>query len=115
VPMFGLQLLLLDKSDADDNLVTALRSELQKARSGGGSSGPRSPPKTAAVDGEAKEAARRVSDLSRRISEQQMQIDRQEQIINALRTQLAGQEALSEENIKLRELVHLLQEKLAEG
>ena len=74
--------------------------------------------------------------LSARISEQQSQIDRQEQIINALKDQLQKQQAqagrgdgmrpgsgrkppqdliqLQSENTKLRELVQLLQEKLDE-
>ena len=121
--------LLLDKSDADDNLVAALRAELdkQRTRSGGGA---------AAGDGPINQ--RRMGELASKAAQQQAQIDRQEQIILALRDQLQRQQAdaaaagsgpgsnrsgrppqdliaMQAENAKLRELVALLQEKLAEA
>jgi len=108
--------MLLDKSDNDNHLISVLRHELDKYRRGG-SAALRSSDDTA--EGEAQ---RRVADLTGRVSQQQVQIDRQEKIIHSLREQLSqGDDGSAEaevgrlegENRKLRELVGLLQEKLA--
>ena len=82
---------------------------------------------------------RRAGEVAARLAQQQSQIDRQEQIINALREQLQQQQqqagsgssggsrpgsgrrapqdliVLQTENAKLRELVALLQDKLQEA
>jgi hypothetical protein len=121
--------LLIEKSDSDDRLVQALRAELDKHRKsdrGGGSV-------TARAGGAGgNDAERRAGEVASRMAQQQTQIDRQEQIIHALREQLQTQSAaarppssgrappqdlivLQTENGKLRELVALLQEKLAEA
>ena len=64
-----------------------LRAELEKRRSAGGGGG-------AAARGAEEEAnARRVHELTARAGQQQVQIDRQEQIILALRDQLQRQPA----------------------
>lgn len=120
--------LLLDKSDTDDQLVKALRTELNKALSKGGS-GQASPSKAGGQHGigGAAEVERRVQELSAFVSQQQSQISRQEQIILALKDELAERKAenngtlgsenkqdLAAKNGKLRELVHLLQQKVAE-
>jgi len=109
--------LLLDKSDNDNHLVSVLRQELDKYRKGEGGGRP--------ADGSAEgEAQRRVANLTGRVSQQQVQIDRQEKIILSLREQLAQdgggadsgkEERLESENSQLRELVVLLQDKLATG
>lgn len=109
--------LLLDKSDNDNHLVSVLRQELDKYRKGEGGGRP--------ADGSAEgEAQRRVANLTGRVSQQQVQIDRQEKIILSLREQLAQdgggadsgkEERLESENSQLRELVVLLQDKLASG
>ena len=120
--------ILLEKSDSDDKLVTALRNELDKARKGGGGG---STGRGGGIDYE-----KRASELASRMAQQQTQIDRQEQIIHALKDQLQRQQQqsgsqqgarsrpgsgirepqdlirLQNENGKLRELVQLLQEKL---
>ena len=130
--------IMIEKSDSDDQLVAALRTELDKARKGGGArgggggagSGPSS------IDHE-----RRANELASRVAQQQTQIDRQEQIINALKDQRQQQQPqqpqhggdgmrsrpgssgrqpqdmiqLQSENGKLRELCQLLQEKLSEA
>ena len=130
--------LLLDKSDADDQLVNALRTELDKFRKVGGSKSA-SPGAGAGGGGggggggfgvEDAGTKKRMSELGSKAAQQQTQIDRQEQIILALRDQLqqaqqqkpAAQQKppqdlikLQAENSKLRELVALLQEKLAEA
>ncbi len=73
---------MLDKSDTDDQLIRALQAELANERAraspGGGAS-----PGRRGDDGDAQ----RVRDLGARISVQQAQIDRQEQIIVALNEQ----------------------------
>lgn len=117
---------MLQKSDADDQLVGALRAELEKKRI---SSGP------AGACGGFDDDAKRVQDLAARAGQQQAQIDRQEQIIIALRDQLQRQSDSSSrgggrpssgqrqpqdlilaqtENAKLRELVTLLQDQVNE-
>ena len=70
---------MLDKSDTDDQLIRALQIELANARAspGGASPGRRG----------GDDDAQRVRDLGARISVQQAQIDRQEQIIVALNEQ----------------------------
>jgi hypothetical protein len=108
--------LLLDKSDHDNHLVSVLQHQLDKIRKGEG--GNRPPEGTA--EGEAQ---RRVATLTGRVSQQQVQIDRQQKIIVSLREQLAEGdgggaardevERLEGDNTKLRELVVLLQDKLA--
>ncbi|KAL1519457.1 hypothetical protein AB1Y20_022978 [Prymnesium parvum] len=103
-------LVLLRKSDADDQLVGALRAELEKTRAGG-------------EEGKGEQ-------LAQRVAQQQAQITRQEQIILSLRDQLQRLQDREEarpgssprqphdlivsqaENAKLRELVALLQDKL---
>ena len=125
---------MIQKSDADDQLVQALRAELEKHRKGG-----------AVIRGGGATAAgqpivseeRRAGEMAARLAQQQSQIDRQEQIIVALREQVqrlppgaapssnsrpgsARQPpqdliVLETENAKLRELVSLLQDKLAEA
>ena len=120
---------LLDKSETDDALVTALRAELDKQRRNGGKGGGSS--SGGGGGGEGLDAAtlrKRMSELASKNAQQQTQIDRQEQIILALRDQLQNQPEpkasarppqdlikLQAENSKLRELVGLLQEKLAEA
>mmetsp|Transcript_11815 Transcript_11815/g.25560 ORF Transcript_11815/g.25560 Transcript_11815/m.25560 type:complete len:166 (-) Transcript_11815:314-811(-) len=110
--------MMLDKSDTDDKLVSALKEELAKlrGRAGGrksdsGEGSPASKPSDADTE-------RRVCDLSARVSQQQAQISRQEQIIEALRGQVEQaanrEETLGAENSKLRELAELLQQKLRE-
>uniref|UniRef100_A0A6V2MKL6 Uncharacterized protein n=2 Tax=Emiliania huxleyi TaxID=2903 RepID=A0A6V2MKL6_EMIHU len=94
--------LLLDKSDNDNQLVSALRAELERCRQ---SSGKLSP--------QGDVPARRVADLATRAAEQQAQIGRQEKIIGSLRERAAEVDRLSSENEKLRELVGLLQDKLS--
>ena len=125
---------LLDKSDADDQLVEALRTELDKFRKGGGGAGGGA---GGGIAGAAEDAAqkKRMSELASRAAQQQTQIDRQEQIILALRDQMQQLQQklqqkpppspeqrppqdiikLQTENSKLRELVALLQEKLADA
>ena len=143
---------LLEKSDADDQLVRALKAELDKHRKGGGGGGGvrrRSAARRARGGGGAAgaggaDAERRAGEVAARLASQQTQIDRQEQIILALREQLERQQqqqsttaaapgaarvgsrpgsgrhpqdviVLQTENAKLRELVQLLQDKLAEA
>ena len=129
---------MIEKSDGDDALVSALRAELDKHRTkAGGGRGAGG----GAVVGMAPSATeeRRAGEMAARMAQQQSQIDRQEQIINALREQLQTQQVaaadhsfgtgsrpgsarakqpqdfivLQTENAKLRELVALLQDKLA--
>ena len=123
---------LLDKSDADDQLVEALRTELDKFRKGGAGVGAGGGMVGAAEDATQK---KRMIELASRAAQQQTQIDRQEQIILALRDQMQQLQQklqqkpppspeqrppqdiikLQTENSKLRELVALLQEKLADA
>ena len=93
---------LLDKSDADDELVHALQMELQKLRKGGGRSGgggggggggsPAGGRGGVEAAAEAHAQRRRLEELSTRAVQQQAQIDRQEHIILALRQQLQQQQ-----------------------
>ena len=127
--------LMLDKSGTDDQLISALRSELDKhrarAKGGGGGGG-----------GGAAESGGRAKELAAKLGAQQVQIDRQEQIILSLRDELERRNAEEKsplpiqpasrpsssggwqpqdliaaqtENAKLRELVSLLRQKLAQG
>lgn len=153
--------LLLDKSDTDDELIRALRAELHKV-TGKDDSRQASPTRAgtqqcresqsqqptgaqnsqqsvAAADVALAESERRARELSASVVEQQAQIGRQEQIIVALKDELAARSKAEEprihempleeshfnsdqthsdtnlvrENEKLRELVHLLQQKLS--
>ena len=88
---------LLDKSDADDQLVHVLRDELEKLKraerigaGGGGSVSARAAPRGMEPPFETDAAIqnRRLHELQGRASTQQAQIDRQEQIILSLRDQL---------------------------
>ena len=130
--------LMLNKSGTDDQLISALRSELDKHRarakagSGGGGGG----------GGAAAESGGRAKELAAKLGAQQVQIDRQEQIILSLRDELERRNAEEKsplpiqpasrpsssggwqpqdliaaqtENAKLRELVSLLRQKLAQG
>ena len=133
---------LLDKSDADDQLVEALRTELDKFRKGGGGAGGGAGVGAGVgagggMVGAAEDATqkKRMIELASRAAQQQTQIDRQEQIILALRDQMQQLQQklqqkpppppeqrppqdlikLQTENSKLRELVALLQEKLADA
>ena len=80
--------IMIDKSDSDDKLVAALRAELDKVRKGGGGGRGGGGGVHAGVDHE-----KRAAELASRVAQQQTQIDRQEQIINALRDQLQKQSA----------------------
>ena len=78
---------MLDKSDSDDQLAAALRAELDKARKGIGARGAGG----GAGGGGNKDGIdyeSRCKQLASRVTQQQTQVDRQEQIINALRDQL---------------------------
>ena len=128
--------LMLNKSGTDDQLISALRSELDKhrarAKAGGGGGG----------GGAAAESGGRAKELAAKLGAQQVQIDRQEQIILSLRDELERRNAEEKsplpiqpasrpsssggwqpqdliaaqtENAKLRELVSLLRQKLAQG
>ena len=124
---------MIEKSDSDDLLVQALRAELEKRKGGGGGGGGRAGGGQPAMSEE-----RRAGEVAARLAQQQSQIDRQEQIIVALREQLQRQPpaggapsgssrpgsarrepqdliVLETENAKLRELVALLQDKLHEA
>ena len=145
--------LMIEKSDSDDKLIEALRAELTKATTsaspaaGGAGRGRGGGGGRAAASGGGVDAEK----LASRISQQQSQIDRQEQIIHALKDQLQQQQQqenaggknggsgaavpralgrgapsprqpphadlvqMQSENAKLRELVQLLQEKLADA
>ena len=155
--------LLLDKSDTDDQLVTALRTELDKLRAraaaggagggagggggggGAGGSGGGGGNGNGGGGGGGAADAKRAQELGAKLGEQQVQIDRQEHIIMSLRDELerrgpapesplpirapggfgsrpgssAGSHpqdliAAQTENAKLRELVALLRQKLAQ-
>ena len=135
--------LMLNKSGTDDQLISALRNELDKhiARANGGGGG--------GGGGAVAENGGRTKELAAKLAAQQVQIDRQEQIILSLRDELERRNdelerrnaeeksplplrpasrpgssggwqpqdliAAQMENAKLRELVSLLRQKLAQG
>lgn len=121
--------MLLTKSDNDDELISALKQQLQKsakaagAGSAAGGAGANSPEQRQAAEARAAATSQALDAITAEKEELVKQNERQEQIIVFLRDQLSRQSVVKEtpqemqqlqvENGKLRELCQLLQDKLA--